>query len=65
MKNPTLLIAVAGVSVSLVALAKADELRFTTLPPAVQTSVIKETRITSPSRLYASSRILEEYMQLL
>ena len=51
MKNLTLLIAVAGVSVSLVALAKADELRFTTLPPAVQTSVIKETRITSPSKV--------------
>jgi hypothetical protein len=51
MKNLTLLIAVAGVSVSLVALAKADELRFTTLPPPVQTSVIKETRITSPSKV--------------
>jgi hypothetical protein len=51
MKNLTLLIAAAGVSVSLVALAKADELRFTTLPPAVQTSVIKETRITSPSKV--------------
>src|ERR1700751_6144787 len=51
MKNLSLLIAVAGVSVSLVALAKADELRFTTLPPPVQTSVIKETRITSPSKV--------------
>ena len=51
MKNLTLLIAVAGASVSLVALAKADELRFTTLPPAVQTSVIKETRITSPTKV--------------
>ncbi|MBV9877297.1 MAG: hypothetical protein JO025_21390 [Verrucomicrobia bacterium] len=51
MKNLTLLIAVAGVSVSLVALAKADELQFTTLPPAVQTSVIKETRITSPTKV--------------
>src|ERR1700751_1900083 len=51
MKNLTLLIAVAGVSVSLVALAKADELGFTTLPPPVQTSVIKETRITSPSKV--------------
>jgi hypothetical protein len=49
MKNLTLLI--AGVSVSLVALAKADELGFTTLPPPVQTSVIKETRITSPSKV--------------
>jgi hypothetical protein len=51
MKNLTPLIAVAGVSVSLVALTKADELRFTTLPPAVQTTVIKETRITSPSKV--------------
>lgn len=51
MKSLTLFIAVAGVSVSLVTLAKADDLRFTTLPPAVQTSVIKETRITSPSKV--------------
>jgi hypothetical protein len=51
MKNLTILIAVAGVSVSLVALAKADELGFTTLPPPVQTSVIKETRITSPTKV--------------
>ena len=51
MKNLTLLIAAAGASVSLVALAKADELGFTTLPSAVQTSVIKETRITSPTKV--------------
>ena len=51
MKNLTIVIAVAGVSVSLVALAKADELGFTTLPPPVQTSVIKETRITSPTKV--------------
>ena len=51
MKNLTILIAVAGVSVSFVALAKADELGFTTLPPPVQTSVIKETRITSPTKV--------------
>jgi hypothetical protein len=51
MNNVTRFIAVAGVGVSLVALAKADELRFTTLPPAVQTTVIKETRITSPSKV--------------
>jgi len=51
MKNLTILIAVAGASVSLVALAKADELGFTTLPPPVQTSVIKETRITSPTKV--------------
>jgi len=51
MKNLTILIAVAGVSVSFVALAKADELGFTTLPPPAQTSVIKETRITSPTKV--------------
>ena len=51
MKILTILIAVAGVSASFVALAKADELGFTTLPPPVQTSVIKETRITSPSKV--------------
>src|SRR5258707_6895415 len=51
MKNLTRFIAVAGVGVSLVALAKADEvLQFNTLPPVVQSSVIKETRIT-PTRL--------------
>jgi hypothetical protein len=46
MKNVIRFIAVAGVSVSLVALTKADEvLQFNTLPPVVQSSVIKETRI--------------------
>ena len=51
MKNLTRFIAVAGVGVSLVALAKADEvLQFNTLPSVVQSSVIKETRIT-PTRV--------------
>jgi hypothetical protein len=51
MKNITRFIAVAGVGVSLVALAKADEvLQFNTLPQVVQSSVIKETRIT-PTRV--------------
>jgi hypothetical protein len=51
MKNVTRFIAVAGVGVSLVAFAKADEvLQFNTLPPVVQSSVIKETRIT-PTRV--------------
>jgi len=45
MKNVTRFIAVAGVSVSLVALAKADGIQFSTLPQVVQSSVIKETRI--------------------
>ena len=51
MKNLTRFIAIAGASVCLVALAKADEIQFTTLPQAVQTSVIKQTRITSPTRV--------------
>jgi len=51
MKNITRFIAIAGVGVSLVALAKADEvLQFNTLPSVVQSSVIKETRIT-PTRV--------------
>lgn len=51
MKNVTRFIAIAGASVLLVALAKADEIQFTTLPQAVQTTVIKQTRITSPSKV--------------
>jgi len=51
MKNLTRFIAIAGTSVFLVALAKADEIQFTTLPQVVQSSVIKQTRITSPSRV--------------
>jgi hypothetical protein len=52
MKNVTRLIAVAGVGVSLVALAKADEvMQFTALPQVVQSSVIKETRIASPTKV--------------
>jgi hypothetical protein len=51
MKNLIRFIAVAGASVFLVALAKADEIQFTTLPQVVQSSVIKQTRITSPTRV--------------
>ena len=51
MKNLTRFIAIAGASVCLVALAKADEIQFTTLPQPVQTTVIKQTRIASPSRV--------------
>jgi hypothetical protein len=51
MKNVTRFIAIAGASVCLVALAKADDIQFTTLPQVVQSSVIKQTRITSPSRV--------------
>src|ERR1700749_3344533 len=51
MKNLTRFIAVAGASVCMVALAPADELQFSTLPQVVQSSVIKQTRITSPTRV--------------
>lgn len=51
MKNVTRLIAVVVASVCFLALAKADEIQFTTLPQPVQTTVIKQTRITSPSRV--------------
>jgi hypothetical protein len=52
MTNVTRLIAVAGVGVSLVGLAKADDvLQFTTLPQVVQSSVIRETRIASPTKV--------------
>jgi hypothetical protein len=51
MKNVTRLIAVVAASVCFVALAKADEIQSTTLPQPVQTSVIKQTRITSPTRV--------------
>jgi hypothetical protein len=51
MKNLTRFITIAGASVSLVALAKADDIQFTTLPQVVQSSVIKQTRITSPTRV--------------
>jgi hypothetical protein len=51
MKNVTRLITVAGASLCLVALAKADDIQFTTLPQVVQSSVIKQTRITSPTKV--------------
>jgi hypothetical protein len=51
MINVTRLIAVAAASVCFVVLAKADEIQFTTLPQPVQTSVIKQTRITSPTKV--------------
>ena len=51
MKNLSRFIAIAGASVFLVVLAKADEIQFTTLPQVVQSSVIKQTRITSPTRV--------------
>jgi hypothetical protein len=51
MNNVIRFITVAGVSASLVALSGADEIQFTTLPQVVQSSVIKETRITTPTKV--------------
>lgn len=36
-------------ALSLAAFARADEIQFTTLPQPIQTSVIRETRISDPS----------------
>jgi predicted membrane-bound mannosyltransferase len=52
MRNMTRLIAVAGVGISLAGFARAQEvIQFTALPQAVQSSVIKETRIVSPTKV--------------
>jgi hypothetical protein len=51
MKNVIRFIAIAGASASLVALARADEIQFTALPQVVQSSVINETRIASPTKV--------------
>ena len=40
---------ILAVALSLAALARADEIQFTTLPQPVQTSVIRETQIADPS----------------
>jgi hypothetical protein len=49
MKQFTTLAVGIGSSLCLGLLAQADEIQFTTLPPPVQTTVIRETHITSPS----------------
>ena len=51
MKKITTLVLVlgAGISLKFVSLAQADEIRFTTLPQPVQTTVIRETHIVDPS----------------
>jgi hypothetical protein len=49
MNKITMLGVAIGATWSLALLAQADEIRFTTLPQPVQTTVIRETHITSPS----------------
>ena len=51
MKKITTLVLALGAStiLSLVPLAQADEIQFTTLPQPVQTTVIRETHIADPS----------------
>jgi hypothetical protein len=46
-KIPTLVLAF-GTAISLVPIARSDEIRFTTLPQPVQTAVIRETHIANP-----------------
>lgn len=40
---------ILAMALSLAAFARADEIQFTTLPQPIQTSVIRETRISDPS----------------
>lgn len=49
MKKIIILGVAIGATWSLALLAQADEIQFTTLPQPVQTTVIRETHITSPS----------------
>ena len=49
MKTITTLSVAIGAGLCLGLLAQADEIQFTTLPQPVQTTVIRETHITSPS----------------
>src|SRR5690348_1923195 len=49
MKKIITLVLALGVAISLVPIARSDEIGFTTLPQPVQTTIIRETRITNPS----------------
>jgi hypothetical protein len=49
MKKITTFVLVLGAAISLVPIARSDEIGFTTLPQPVQTTVIRETRIANPS----------------
>jgi hypothetical protein len=51
MKKITTIGVTIGATLCLVLLAQADEIQFTTLPQPVQTTVIRETHITSPSSI--------------
>jgi hypothetical protein len=44
-----LYIGILALALSLAGFARADEIQFTTLPPPIQTSVIRETHISDPS----------------
>jgi hypothetical protein len=49
MKKNTTLVLVLGAAISLVPIARSDEIGFTTLPQPVQTTVVRETHIANPS----------------
>lgn len=49
MKKNTTLVLVLGAAISLVPIARSDEIGFTTLPQPVQTTVFRETHIANPS----------------
>src|SRR6516165_3632135 len=49
MKKITTLALAIGVTISLVPIARCDEIAFTTLPQPVQTTVIRETHIVGPT----------------
>ena len=49
MKKVTTFVLALGAAISLVPIARSDEIRFTTLPQPVQTTVIRETHIANPS----------------
>src|SRR5215813_9862667 len=49
MNKITTLVLALGATISLAPIARSDEIRFTTLPQPVQTTVIRETHIANPS----------------
>jgi hypothetical protein len=49
MKKITALVLAFGAAISLVSIARSDEIAFTTLPQPVQTTVIRETHIANPT----------------
>ena len=49
MKKTTTLVLALGAAISLVPIARSEEIEFTTLPQPVQSTVIRETHIANPS----------------